>query len=126
MKIISLLIAILLTSCTMTSPVSLGQGEFSGKHVKDCSTAFLGMVFFADANRIDNVLTKYQLGPKDVYTIEQDFFHFLFPFYAEKCTIISLNKEGLARYMTRINSQKQSIKNGLQGDEKLHSKPASN
>jgi hypothetical protein len=82
----------------------MGTGQYSGKHVQDCSTHFLGMTSNAENSRLDYVLNKYQLHQSDVYTVEQELFHFMFPLYASECTVISLNKQGVESYMKRKNT----------------------
>lgn len=102
MKTLILALTILiLNSCTMYRPVHMGTSNYSGKHVKDCSTHFIGMTGDPDGSRLDYVMNKFNLEQEDVYTVEEELFHFLYPLFAKTCTVISLNQDGVKKYMQR-------------------------
>lgn len=55
----------------------------------------------ANGSRLDYVMSKFNLEQADVYTVEEELFHFLYPLYATTCTVVSLNQDGVKKYMQR-------------------------
>lgn len=96
-----MIVLLLLSSCAHYSPVDMGQGEFSDKELLSCSHKILGFPYSPEKQRIDVILKKHKLNSDDVYSIEKRQWPYFWPLYAQDCTVVSLNKKGLAKIGTK-------------------------
>jgi hypothetical protein len=94
MKNLMILSLSLLMSCTYYRAVSKGTGNYTGKQVEGCTTHVLSIPFFANEERLDNVMNKYLLNHEDIYTVEQAYYNYFFWLVAQSCTVVTLNEKG--------------------------------
>ncbi len=95
---------ILLVNCASYSPITMGQSAPSNQEIVSCTNYFFGFPYNRANNRIDTVLRQNNLTPAEVSTVEKRTWFYLFPFYMNACTVITLNKEG---------AQKQGVSSEL-------------
>ncbi len=99
-----ILSALLPLGCASHSPIQIGTGEVSPTEVISCTDYIIG---FPTNNfrRVDQTLTKNNLSPSDIYSLEDRTWWYLFPFYLESCTVARLNTVGAAKIASRPASR---------------------
>jgi len=88
---IALTMFLLFQGCSHYSPLQMGSGEPSGTHVKNCTVVLFGFPVNGKDVRLDKMMTMNNITSKDVFSIEREYWGYLFPLYANHCTIINLN-----------------------------------